>query len=200
MAVNVREVKRVACALRIKSTSPMIQHKWSEKAKQMMREKHAGKKTKTREVREPEKEMVEATYVTDGGDFAIPGMAFKSALVAAAHKDLGVEKTMVRKAIFLRTSDPNKMLPIECDPPRLREDCVRVGAGSADLRYRPQFDSWTCEVELEVDGDLLTQADIVALINRAGFGVGIGEMRPEKGGEFGRFEADADYGIKWGEL
>lgn len=120
----------------------------------------------------------------------INGMAFKTALITAAHKDIGIEKTLVRKAVFLRTLDPGKVLPMEACDPVVREDMVRVGAGSADLRYRPQFDTWAVDIELEVDADLLKIEDILNLVNRAGFGVGIGEWRPEKNGEFGRFEID----------
>jgi len=196
--VILKPVNRCVLSCTIKSVTPMIQHKWSEKAKEMMRLKHAGKKTKSREVRDPEAEFREAAYLTDDGQFGLPGMGFKAALITAAHKDIGVEKTLVRKALFLRSSDSDKILPMECDEPVMREDCVRVGAGSADLRYRPQFDSWKCHIEIEVDADLLTDADVINLINRAGFGVGIGEMRPEKGGEYGRFEVDSDSPVSFG--
>ena len=40
-------------SLRIVGTSPIVQHKWSEKAKKMLRDKHAGVKTKTRDKRDP---------------------------------------------------------------------------------------------------------------------------------------------------
>jgi hypothetical protein len=40
----------------IKGVSPLVQHKWSEKALRQMREKHAGKKTKDRDVRDPKAE------------------------------------------------------------------------------------------------------------------------------------------------
>jgi hypothetical protein len=69
--------------------------------------------------------------------------------------------------------------------------------GSTDLRYRPQFDDWSVKITAQVDADILS-ADILAnLVKRAGFGVGIGEWRPEKGGDFGRFEIDQDFGIKF---
>ena len=42
---------------------------------------------------------------------------------------------------------------------------------------------------------MLTTDDIINLMNRAGFGVGLCEMRPEKGKEFGRFEVDTTHVI-----
>ncbi len=202
MAVELKPLNRCVMSFGIRSTSPMIQHQWSEKAKRLMREKGQGKKTRNRDVRDPAKEAEEAMYKTVDGRPGIPGMGFKAALITAAHKDIGIEKTLVRKALFLKTSDPNKVLPIEVEGWEskeldMREDPVRVGAGAADLRYRPEFKSWKCLIELEVDGDLLKAEDVLNLVNRAGFGVGICEWRPEKNGEYGRFEADPDVPLRF---
>lgn len=189
--ITLKPIAKRRMTFAIRGTSPLIMHQWSEKAKREMRDKQqGGKKTKTREKREPEAEAKAATYVDDSGQIGIPGMAFKSALVTAAHKDIGIEKTLVRKALFLVTKDSDKILPIEGSDPVVREDMVRVGMGSADMRYRPEFSEWTCQIELEVDSELLQRDDVLALVDRAGFGVGICEWRPEKGGEFGRFEID----------
>lgn len=197
MATNIKQIVRTSVELRITSLSPLIQHQWSTKAKEMMRQKHAGKKTKTREVRDTAGEAEEAAYKTQDGLYGIPAMALKSAIIGAAHKDLGVEKTLVRKALFIACDDRNGVIPF--DPQieyRTREDCVRVGQGSADLRYRPEFTEWGCVVRFELDSELLKTSDLINLIDRAGFGVGIGEWRPEKGGEFGRFEVDTTEAVK----
>jgi hypothetical protein len=139
-----------------------------------------------------------ATYRTEDGDVGIPAMAFKSAILTAAHKDIGIEKTLVRKALFLICKDPGLVLAFtECDEPIVREDMVRVGMGAADLRYRPEFRNWKCVVELEIDAELLQDGDVLALVGRAGFGVGLCEWRPEKGGEFGRFEIDPDVPVRF---
>jgi hypothetical protein len=187
--VDLKPIKRLVMQFTIRGTSPLITHQWSEKAKREMREKQAGKKTKNRDARNPDAEVESAAYRTANGEFGIPGLALKAAIIGAAHKDLGIERTLVRKALFLVTNDPNKIIQLDALPPTKREDMVRVGMGT-DLRYRPQWDEWAVTVEFEVDGDLLTPDDVATLVDRAGFGVGIGEWRPEKGGEFGRFEID----------
>jgi hypothetical protein len=187
----IKKIDRRLIRLRIVGTSPLIQHQWSKKAKEMMREKHAGKKTKNREVRDIKGEAEEAAYKDANGKYGVPAMAIKSAIIGAAHKDLGIEKTLVKKSLFLVCYDENGVIPFDSDIKYItREDCVRVGAGSADLRYRPEFRSWGCLVVFEIDNELLKQDDIINLIDRAGFGVGICEWRPEKGGEFGRFTVD----------
>jgi len=189
--VAAKPIRKGTIVLTIVGTSPLITHAWPEKAKQMMREKHAGKKTKTREVRDPEAEAMDAAYTTPDGKFGILGLALKTSLVTAAHKDVGIEKTLVRKSLFLELPDPSGVLPLlEQDMPEVREDMVRVGAGSADLRYRPMWSSWRVRASFVVDFENLTPDDVATLVTRAGFGVGLGEWRPEKGGEFGRFEID----------
>jgi hypothetical protein len=199
-SITLKPISKRRMTFGIRGTSPLIMHQWSEKAKREMRDKQQeGKKTKTREKRVPTEEAKAATYTTKDGDIGIPGMAFKSALVSAAHKDIGIEKTLVRKALFLVTDDPNKVLPIDGSKPTVREDMVRVGMGSADLRYRPEFVKWSCLITLEVDSELLQRDDVLALVDRAGFGVGICEWRPEKGGEFGRFEIDPDVPVMFEE-
>ncbi len=188
--VNLRPIARKRITVTIKGDSPLIQHAWSEKSKLMIREKQAGKKTKTREVRDPEAEFKACMHLTEDGELGIPAMAVKASMIAAAHKDIGIEKTLLRKALFLLCTDKNLVLKMKCDEPVMREDMVRIGMGSTDMRYRPEFRNWSAEVSFEYDADLLQDEDIINLINRAGFGVGIGEWRPQKGGEFGRFSID----------
>ena len=197
--ISLKPIARAKMTFGIRGTSPIIMHQWSEKAKAMMRDKQQeGKKTKARELRKPNEEAEAATYRTVAGDVGIPAMALKSAIVTAAHKDIGIEKTLVRKALFLICTDPGLIIPFSsCDAPIVREDMVRVGMGSADLRYRPEFRNWKATIEFEIDAELLQDSDVLALVGRAGFGVGLCEWRPEKGGEFGRFEIDADVPVRF---
>jgi hypothetical protein len=116
-------------------------------------------------------------YTMPDGTPAVPAMAIKRCLSDAAHKDLGIEKTMVRKALFFHV-DAHGLLPlVDYSEPVMREDLVRVGMGSADLRYRPMFEKWSVDLTMDYDSDLLQIEDIVNLANRAGYGVGLCEWR-----------------------
>jgi len=188
--LKISEIQKGFVRMRIVGVSPVITHAWSEKARRMMLEKKQGKKTKTREVCDPAAEVEAASYRTPTGKYGLPLMAFKKAIIGAAHKDLGVEKTLVKKALFLVDQDQSGVVELVYEKRVSREDSVRVGMGSADLRYRPEYQGWSVLLIFEVDHELLQVADLIALVNRAGFGVGVCEWRPEKGGEFGRFEVD----------
>ncbi|RME67213.1 MAG: hypothetical protein D6782_02990, partial [Alphaproteobacteria bacterium] len=178
--VQLKPIDQKEMEIMIQGVTPLIQHKWSEKALREMREKQSGRKTKTREPKNPQKEAEAATYFTKDGRYGVPLLAIKAAIIGAAHKDIGIEKTLVRKSLFIKDELGDGILPMDCDEPVIREDCVRVGSGSADLRYRPQFNRWAVKLRIVFDAENLRPDDIVNLINRAGFGVGIGEWRPEK--------------------
>jgi hypothetical protein len=67
------------------------------------------------------------------------------------------------------------------------EDNVRLGGKTADLRYRPYFSGWSILLKITHNANVITQEQVVNLLNLAGFSVGIGDWRPEKDGNAGRF-------------
>jgi len=191
-AVNetaIRPIRQQSLRVTIKGLTPLLQHKWSESVIAGLREKRSGRKSKDRNVRDPEKEANEATYFDAKGNYGVPVAAIKAALIGAADNSLGLPKTYVRKALFIQCDDPGNILEMKTKAPIIREDLIRVSNTQPDLRYRPEFPpGWKITIDISYDADILTKNDILNLFNRAGFGIGIGDWRPEKGGEFGRFE------------
>ena len=190
MALILKQILPCTMSFRIRGTSPLIQHCWSQKALKMMRMTAAERRKEPKIPHNPEREAAEATYLTENGDPGIPLLAFKSAIVAAAHKDFGIDKTLVRKAFFVPSTDKGGIIKIDFESQRIREDIARVGMSQTDLRYRPEFTGWGADIVVEVDAELLSLQNVLDLTNRAGFSCGICEWRPERGGEFGRFEVD----------
>lgn len=188
--VVIPEIKKMNLTFGIRGISPLIQHQFDEKSRRAMREKHAGKRTRNREVRDPEAEFRAAMYLTEDGKYGLHAMALKNSILKAAHKDIGIPRTTAMQALFVHCSDANLVIEMDCSEPIMREDVVRVGPGSTDLRYRPEFKQWGAVVSFTIDAGLLQPKDVLTLVDRAGFGVGVNEWRPEKGGEYGRFEID----------
>lgn len=194
MALQLKPIVPKTITFRIKGTSPLIQHAWSEKGLRQLRMTPAERRKQPKTKRNPEEEASAAMYTLEDGTPALPMLSFKAALISAAHKDLGIEKTLVRKSVFLPADayEAGLLAPLDASEPVIREDIVKVGANQTDLRYRPEFREWSCKVTIQIDADLLDEQDLINLVNRAGFSVGIGEWRPEKDGEFGRFEFDVN--------
>lgn len=88
--------------------------------------------------------------------------------------------------------DAQALVPIDGEP-RMREDVVRLGgpSRSADLRYRPEFPEWRTALEVTYVKSSLTRESLLSLVDAGGMGIGIGEWRPEKRGEFGTYQVDA---------
>jgi|TARA_R100000426_G_scaffold86979_1_gene69861 hypothetical protein len=196
--ITLEPIQQTVMTVKINGTSPFIQHKWAEKSLKMIRDKKAGLRVKNREVCDPEQEFRDACYRLTDGRYGFPAGGVKQCLIGAAHKDIGLEKTLLKKSLFIQPDDRElNLIALITDEPKMREDIVRVGSGSTDLRYRPEFSEWSMVITFEFDSKALSQEAILNLIDRAGFGVGLGEWRPEKGGEHGRFKLDREYGIDY---
>lgn len=212
--IEIRPVQLVKTRIAIVGDSPLIVHAWSEKSKRMMLEAQTktAKTKKAREIRQPFEEFVDSMYwlngmpavkdeqgfvdaIRSGAKFGFPTTALKQASIAAAYRS-GSVKDMVslRGAFFLSGFDVPDFVTIESDePPTMREDMVRIGMGSADLRYRAQFSNWRANMEVTFNNNgVFTLDHILNAINLGGFMCGIGEWRPEKDGQFGMYHVEAE--------
>lgn len=189
IAVELKPLNLKTLEVRLEGRTGLITHAWSEKAKKQMLDKQQKKNVKAREIRDPEAEYESGFYHFPGGGYGFPSIGVKGCLIGIAHKDYGVEKTLIRKAIYVHGEpDENGMQLVKINgEPKMRQDMVVIGMGTSDLRYRPEFMPWTMDITLDYNADFITADSIVNLLNLAGFGIGLGEWRPEKGGQSGMF-------------
>lgn len=185
-------LSRVRMIVPIIGTTPLITHKWSEKAKRQMLDKQQGKK-KAKEVRDPQADYEASIYRTTDGKPGFPVLAFKAATVRGA-KLAGLKMTEVRQMITVH-GDPSDDGTQELAPligePVMREDMVRVGM-TTDLRYRAQFTEWATALVVDFYPTVIAQESVLSLVAFGGQTVGVGEWRPEKGGQNGTYEIDSD--------
>jgi hypothetical protein len=130
----------------------------------------------------------ERTYAT-GATFGVPANALKLASVGACRQDLGIPMTKARGTFhvvgyYLPILDAKTGKPAI---PYMRQDVVRLPNGSPDIRFRGSFENWKMEVPVRYNTGVISLDEIANLLNTAGFAVGLGEWRPEKGGSFGMF-------------
>jgi hypothetical protein len=183
--VEVPDIDIARVNVRIVGMSELVMHAWSEKAKKAMLDKQMGGPAKKREFKDPKQDYEEAFYRLPDGRPCFPSIAFKAAIVSAARQVDGLPMTFLRGALHI----DGEFVPIEGEP-RMREDTVRVGNGTADLRYRPGFPEWSATLPIRLNRRALKLQQLLSLINQAGFSVGVGEFRPEKDGAWGMFRVD----------
>jgi hypothetical protein len=74
--------------------------------------------------------------------------------------------------------------------PDMREDMVRIGMGTADLRYRGEFKTWATTLHIRYNARAMSMEQIVNLFNIGGFACGVGEWRPGRDGSNGMFHVE----------
>ena len=192
-AVQISEIGVSIMLVPVRGTAPLLVHRFSQKAKKAILWKQQGLKLPT-EPRDPEAEYEASIYHIKGSDqHGFPAVGFKAATVSAARffgKD--VTMTSLRQSILVTGvpgEDGQSLIPIE-GTPAMREDVVRIGNRQTDLRYRAQYDEWSAVLPVTYVTSALTKDSVLSLIDAGGMGVGVGEWRPEKGGDFGRFHVD----------
>ena len=191
-------------------------HQWSDKARKEMRDKQMQRPQEgKKEVRNPFRDFLASMYMDPpmGGlanfergmkmtddefrrTYIIPGphvnyyfplIGFKKAIVSACRQLDGVSMTFARGAIHI-IGDKNDLVQIY-GVPYMMEHMVRLpSSGSADLRYRGFFPNWCAKLRIKYIASNVSAAQVVNLVNLAGFSVGVGEWRPEKDGFCGTFE------------
>lgn len=174
-------------------TAPLIVHRFSEKAKRQMLDNMQGRKS-PKEPKDPKKDYDGALYLHDDGAYGFPVIAFKAATVAAArYYGKSTPMTVLRQSLFFNAqfsrAAGQKLVRIAGEP-HMREDVVTVGISGHDLRYRPEFTEWSTELEVVYVKSMLTRDSVLSLVDAGGLGVGVGEWRVEKKGDFGTYQID----------
>jgi len=190
-------IQTLDITLRGKPGSLLVIHAFAEKAKEEIRKKQQGRVRKAKEDRAPEEEFKAARYVDGKGRECAPITAVKKAIVTAATAFDDLTKVALRQAIFVSpAADPSSMLvPIEKHDGSpavgiMREDAVTIGINKRGLAYRPEYAEWQLRVRIEFNPRLVSREQLLALVDQAGWGVGICEGRPERSSAlgWGRFE------------
>jgi hypothetical protein len=173
-------------AFKIRGTSPYVQNKFSEKARQMMMATQAAGSTATGKKKRTPKDFAacckEATYLSAKGEHGIPCAAFRAGMVSAC-KIVGFAMTRGKIALFVM-SDINDgatdLVKITKGKPKQFEAAVRNDNGSIDIRSRPIWaEGWEATVQVRFDADMFTVTDIANLMARVGAQVGVGEGRAD---------------------
>lgn len=201
------DIKRVN--IRIVGDTPLIVHRWSEKAKKEILDKQMKTtKTKGKDARDPYDDFIQSLYwlenkpeistpdafeeaVKNGAKWGFPTNSIKQAGNSAAYRLGWVKNQMSLRSTYFITSEYGELAEIKGSIPRMREDSVKIGMGTSDLRYRGEFENWYMDLTLEYNasGDI-TLEQILNIINVGGYGCGLGEWRPERDGINGRYHVD----------
>ena len=186
--IKIEGIKEEFLQITVEGTAPLIVHRFSEKARKQILDKQLKKAKTGREVRNPEADYQGSIYhFAKNGRSGFPAVGFKAAMVRAG-KQLDYTMTDLRGMFFV-VPDEGDLVEI-VGKHRMREDMVRIGQGTSDLRFRAEYPEWKATVVIRYNSRAISEEELVKLIEQAGFSCGIGEWRPEKSntGNFGTFK------------
>ena len=208
--IEIRPIEIQKTTIRIVGDTPLIMHAWSEKAKREMLDKQMKKtKSSAREAKNPVEDFIRSMYwltpmptdmtedgfekaIAAGARFGFPVTAFKQAAISAAYRMGWAKDKMSLRGAFFIDSDDNQMIEIHSDTPIMREDMVKVGMGTADIRYRGEFRNWYADIVISYNKNgQHTLEQILNIINAGGYVCGVGEWRPERDGQNGMFHVES---------
>lgn len=207
--IEITPIRIKKASLRIVGDSPLIVHAWSEKAKREMLDKQMGKsQAKKKAAKNPVEDFINSMYwmtekpqdmteeayedaVANGAKFGFPVSGLKQSAISAAYRMGWVKDKMGLRGTFFIDADEAGLIEIKGDAPIMREDMVKVGMGTADIRYRGEIRNWYADITISYNelGKFNLQ-DIINVLNAGGFVCGLGEWRPERDGQYGMFHVE----------
>jgi hypothetical protein len=209
--VTIPGIKTEHLTTLIIGTAPMICHKFSEKLRKQILDKHMGEASAGREKKDPFGNFDAARYRLPDGSDGVPAGGVKAAIVDGFGKDAGVFISKAKGGIRVipddigtnlvrvyHRSNPDKsdiMFFDRISPkeyaiaPILREDVVRNESGVVDIRHRPMYMPWAMKIHVEYMPEIASMKQVLQAIARSGFTIGLCEWRPaskqSKSGSYG---------------
>lgn len=204
--IEIKPIEIQKTTIRVVGDTPLIMHSWSEKAKREILDKQMKKtKASAKQAKSPVEDFIRSMYwlegfpeemsedgfeeaIRKGARFGFPVTAFKQAAISAAYRMGWTKDKMSMRGAFFIDGDENQMVEIFSDVPVIREDMVKVGMGTADIRFRGEFRNWYAELTISYNKNgQYSLEQIINIINAGGYVCGIGEWRPERDGQYGMF-------------
>jgi hypothetical protein len=182
--VSISAPRIETASFRLVGTSPLVQARFSAKAKQMMMDKMAAGPTskgkKVRDARNFDQDCRDAMHVGVDGRAGVPAGAFRNAMISACRL-VGFKMTLAKLSVFVQADtfdsvDGVPLVHLNGDWERL-DMHTRNATGVVDIRVRPMWREWWIDLRVQFDAEQFTLTDVSNLLMRAGVQVGIGEGR-----------------------
>jgi hypothetical protein len=194
--IEIQEIQTAESRFNVLGVSPMIMHRFSQKAWRELlfpgvRENRASLEQRLKH--DPFGEFRGAFYRNSNAKaptlFHIPNGSFHGSIAAAALDMPGAAKAQIER--LTRVVDVNIDLfgvpQIFCAMVR-NSDIKRT----PDVRTRPIFPQWGCQVTIRYVKNILTERTVANLFSAAGAIIGIGDWRGQKGGPYGGYKCVDD--------
>lgn len=203
--VTLQPIKIKEVEITIIGKTPLIVNNFNEKSRRQILDAQM-KKPKEKEIRNPIEDGMRALYwltpmpeefteesfekaLKEGARFGFPAKGIKASIVSGAYRNnMTPDKVSLQGAFLI----PEELVEIKYEEMRIREDYVRIARGGTDVRFRPEFKDWSMTFKMEYNENKYSLEQLLNFINIGGFSCGLGEMRVEKGDNYGSYYVKAE--------
>ena len=204
--VTLQPIKIKEVEITIIGNTPLIVNNFNEKSKRQILESQMKLPKKEKEIRNPIEDGMRALYwltpmpeeftqeafdkaLKEGARFGFPAKGIKASIVSGAYRNkMTPDKVSLQGAFLI----PEELIEIKYRELIIREDYVRIAHGGTDVRFRPEFKDWSMTFKMRYNENNYSLEQLLNFINLGGFSCGLGEMRIEKGDNFGSYSVKAD--------
>ena len=212
ITVKLPEVDFKLLTVKLTGETPLVTCPFSIKQMQKIEDKQQGKaKTQKHEIRNPWEDFICALYwltppplefseeafnsaIENGARFGFHVGGVKNSAIMAAYRRGLVKNAVTARGLFQIIDTEQDFLYkktcveiISDAPPKMRKDCLSTFSSGADMRYRPQFDNWSIEINVKYDAGTVSPEQLLMWFQLGGFACGLGENRQEKGEGWGAY-------------
>ena len=201
-AITLQPIKIKEVEITIEGITPLIVNNFNEKSRRQILDTQMKKPKEEKKPRNPIEDGMRALYwltpipkefteesfekaLKEGARFGFPSKGIKASIASGAYRNKMTKDKLSLYGAFLI---PEDLIEIKYESLRIREDYVRIANGSADVRFRPEFDNWSMTFKMRYNENAYSLEQILNFINIGGFSCGLGEMRVERGGNSGSYQ------------
>lgn len=201
--ITLKPIKIKEVEITIKGTNSLIVNNFSTKSQQQILDTQM-KIAKEKVPRNPIEDAMRACYwltpmpeefteesfekaLNEGAKFGFPAKGIKASIVSGAYRNkMTPDKVSLQGAFLI----PEELIEIKFEDLEIRQDYVRIAHGGTDVRFRPEFKNWSMTFKMQYNENAYSLEQLLNFINLGGFSCGLGEMRTEKGGNFGSYTVE----------
>lgn len=184
--VTIKEPRFERATVGIEGKTPYLQNKFSSENKEKMeaKQREGSSQARTRKAKPPkdfQKIYEGSMHISQEGWHGAPCSAFRNAMIDACRL---TEFDMIRAKMCVHVIadglDKDNLEPLVriYGKPRMDKRRVKIGMNQTDIAARAIFEKWSAKITIEWDADVFQAQDIMNLLARAGWQVGIGAGRP----------------------
>ena len=192
--ISIEGINTQTIIIEIIGTSPLICDRFGESRQKQIRDKEQKKGVQPKGKRNPNIEFEESLhkFSNNSKKYGFPSSGIKKAMISGAYRMLGYKDKVGPKTKFKVLGELVEI--ISDSGPKLREDWGDLpSSGHKTAIYRAEFSDWKMKIPIQYNTKAISVEELVAMLNAAGFGIGLGAWRTECDGNFGAFEVSQTY-------